>query len=123
MDQAVQSHAGHDVDKDSGNFVQVVEDHQASPHGYTDCIVSKGQAVGSNKKSSRPREQPDSTHTEDIDNVTKICQEKVESALVVCIIPNRQKVKELRRVPIMEILRVPSNDISTEEDIENTTDE
>ena len=89
MNQAVQSHAGHDVDKDSGNFVQVMEDHQASPHGNTNCIVSKGQAVGSNEKSSRPREQPDGTHAEDIDNVTEICQEKVEPAFVERIIPNR----------------------------------
>jgi hypothetical protein len=123
MDQAVQSHARHDVDKNGGNFVQAVEDHHASPHGYTDRVVSEGQAVGANKKSSRPREQPDSTHAEDIDKVTKIGQEKVESALVECIISNRQKVNELRRVPVVEILRVPSNDDSTEEDIENTTNE
>jgi hypothetical protein len=121
MDQAVQSHAGHYVDKDSGNFVQVVEDHQASPHGYTDGIVSECQAVGANKKSSRPREQPDSTHTEDVDGVAEVCQEKLETALLKGIITNRHKVKELRRVPIMEILRVPSNDISTEEYIEDTT--
>jgi hypothetical protein len=41
------------VDKDSGNFLQVVEDHQASPHGDTDGIISKRQAVGADKKSGR----------------------------------------------------------------------
>jgi hypothetical protein len=75
VDQAVQSYAGHDVDKDSGNFIQAVKDHQASPHSYTDCVVSEGQAVGANKKSSRPREQPDGTHTEDVDGVAEVCQE------------------------------------------------
>ena len=56
MNQAVQSHAGHDVNEYSGDFFQTVEDHQASPHGQTEGIVSKGEAVGANEKSSGPRE-------------------------------------------------------------------
>ena|SRR5450756_1490693 len=123
MDHAVQSHAGHDVDKDCGNFVQAVEDHQASPHGYTDGIVSKGQAVGTDEKSRRPREQPDRTHTKYIHNVAKIGQEEVEFALVESIVANRQKVEELPGVPIMEILRPSANDISAEEYVEDTTNE
>ena len=56
MDQAMQSHAGHDVNEDGGDFLQIVENQQASPHGYTDGIVSKGQTVGADEKSSGSRE-------------------------------------------------------------------
>lgn len=98
-----------------------MENHYASPHSYTDCVVSEGQAVRANEKSSRSREQPDGAHAEDIDYIAKVGQEKVKATFVERVVPNREEVEKLPSIPIMEILRVPSNNISTDKDVEDPT--
>ena len=39
------------------------------------------------------------------------------------VVANREEVEKLPSIPVMEVLRVPSNDISADEDVEDTANE
>jgi len=45
MDQAMKCYAGHNVDEETGNLVEAVEDHAIPPHCYGDSVVSESQTI------------------------------------------------------------------------------
>jgi hypothetical protein len=122
MDQAVERDTGHDVNEQTGDLVEAMEDHRVSPHSYGNSVVSECQTVGTDKESFRLREEPDGAHTEKVDEVTEVSQKVMISAPVIGVESNRHKVDELRRIPEMEVLGIPSNQIAADEDVQNTTD-
>ena len=58
MNYTVKGDAGHDVDEQACDFIETVEYHGISPHGYCDGIVSEGETVGTDKESFRLRKDP-----------------------------------------------------------------
>lgn len=118
----MERNAGHNVDEQTGDLVKAMEDHRVPPHCYGNGIISESQTVGTDEKPFRLWEEPDRTHTEEVDEVAKIGEKVVVSALVVGVESNRHEIEELCCVPVMKILGVSSNQVSANEDVQNTTD-
>ena len=100
-----------------------MKDHRISPHGDGDGIVSERQTERADKKSLRLGEEPDSAHAQEVDEITEISQEVMITPFLVCIPSNGHEVKELHGVPDMEILRISSDQVSTDEHIQDSTNE
>ena len=47
----------------------------------------------------------------------------MKTAFTESVVANREEVEKLPSIPVMEVLRVPSNDISADEDVEDTANE
>ena len=94
--------------------------HRVPPHSYGNGVISKGKAVGADKQSFRCREGPDSQHAHEVDKVAKIGQEVMVSALLVGVVSNRHEVQELYGVPDVKILGISSDQVATDEDVQDT---
>src|SRR6266487_1967574 len=115
MDKTVERYAGHYMNKQTGDFIEAVEYHRVPPHGYGDRIVSECQTISTDEEPFRIREEPDCAHTQEVDKVAEICQEVVVASSVVGIVSNGHEVENLSRVPDVEIFRISSDQISTNE--------
>ena len=67
--------------------------------------------------------EPDGAHAEEVDEVAEVGEEVVIAALVVCVVPYGHEVDELCGVPVVKILWVSSNQVSADEDVQDSTDE
>lgn len=123
MNENVERNAGHNVDEETSDFVEAVENHRVPPHGYCDRVVSKCQAVCADEQSFRVWEEPDGAHAQEVDKVAEISQEIMVSSLAVGVIADRHEVEELQRVPPMKILRIATDQVSTDQNVQNSTDE
>ena len=72
MHQTVEGNAGHYVNKQTGDLVETVEHHRVPPHGDGNGVVSESQTVRADKESFRVGKEPDSTHAQEVDEVTEI---------------------------------------------------
>lgn len=83
MDHAVQGDWGHDMDEETGHFVQGVEDERVAPHDDGHGIVSIGQTVGADEEPFRLREAPDREQQEEVDKIAQVSEKVVVSLLTV----------------------------------------
>ena len=94
-----------------------MKDEAVSPHGDRNGVVAICEAVGTDEEPFAFWEYPDRQHAESVDKVTEICEEVVVAPFLVCVCPDGHKVEELCRVPIMEPLRVSTDQIAADEDV------
>lgn len=102
-----------------GDFVEGMEDERVPPHSDGDRIVTECETVCANEEAFRVRENPDAEHTEEVDEVTEIREEIVQAAALVGEEADRHEVEELERVPDMEPLGAPTDEVAADEDIED----
>lgn len=97
-----------------------MKDHRVPPHGYGDGVIPKGQAVGADKQTFRVREEPDRAHAQKIDEVTEVGKEVMVASFVVCVVSNRHEIEQLEGVPPVKELWITANQVSTDQDVENS---
>ena len=123
MDHAMQNNGWHDMDKERGDLVEGVENHAIAPHGDGNGVIAVGEAVGADEKPLGPWECPDGEHGEQVDKIAKV-EKKVMVALpVVSEVTNGHEVGELQREPVVEAGGPGTNEIATDEDVEDGGDE
>jgi hypothetical protein len=105
------------VDEETGDLVETMEHHRIPPHGYCDCVVAICQTIRADEQSFRLWKEPDCAHAQEVDEITQICKEVMVPSPIVRIVSNRHEVEELQRVPVVEVLRVATDQISTDQNI------
>jgi hypothetical protein len=100
-----------------------MKDHRIPPHSNSDGVVSIGETVRTDEKSFRVRKYPDAQHGEEIDEVTQVGQEVVVATLVIRVISYRHEIEQLRGIPNVEPFWISSDNVATEEDIQNSSNE
>lgn len=100
-----------------------MEDERVSPHDNCYSIVAVGQAVRGHEETLRVRKDPQAERQEKVDEITEVHEEVVKALSAIQKDANRHEVEKLCSVPNVEILRVPANEIATDENIEYTADE
>ena len=92
MDQAMQSDTWHDVDEETGNFVEAVENHRIPPHSYGDGVISKGETEGADEETLGLGENPYTEKDHEVDEIAEIGQKVVITDFTIGEIPDRHKV-------------------------------
>lgn len=69
------------------------------------------------------RECPHGKHTEKVNEIAQISQEIVVSAFVIGVVSDGHEIEQLDRVPYVEVIRISTNQVSTNEDIQDSCDE
>ena len=138
MDDAMEGHRRHEVDEETkgsaktprsetdtlpGNLVQRMKHHRIPPHGNRDSVVAIRQAVGAYEEPLRPRRDPDGQQEQEIDKVAEVGQEIMVAALLICIIPDWHEIGKLDGKPQIEKIRMGSNQVSADEDVQHSGDE
>lgn len=100
-----------------------MEDQRITPHGDGRGVVSKGQTVSTDEQPLRTREGPDRKHAEQVDKIAQIGQEIVVSLGMIGIVADGHEVGQLRGEPVVEELGAGTDEITTDEDVEHTSNE
>lgn len=117
MDNAMECSAWHDVDEQTGDFIQGMEDQRVSPQNNSDGIVAKSQAVCADEQSLAVGEEPNGKNKEQIDEIAEIGQEVVIADLVIFVPSDGHEVGELGRVPIVEVLGPCADEVARKKDV------
>lgn len=100
-----------------------MEDQRIPPHGDRNSVVPEGETEGTDEKAFGLRKHPNAEQEQKVDEVAKVGQEVVISSLVIRVVPDREKIAKLRRIPDVKPFWKASDKISTDEDVEYTRDE
>lgn len=103
-----------------GDLVKRVEDEGVPPHSDGDRIITKCKTVGTDEETFRIREDPDAEQQEEVDEVAEIREEIVQAAALVREEADRHEVEKLERIPDMEQLWAPTDEVAADKDIEDT---
>jgi hypothetical protein len=105
------------------DLVEAVEDERVAPHDDGDRIVAERQTVGSDEQSLGRWKDPNAHHEQEIDKVAEVSQEVMISSSVVGDHPYGHEVDELCRVPDVEVLRKPADEVAAKEDVHDAANE
>lgn len=109
------------MDEETCNFVEAMENHRVSPHGYRNCIITKSETEGADEEAFGLGKDPDTEEHHEVDKVAKVGQEVVVPYFAIREIPNGHEIEELKCVPDVEVFTISAYQISTNQDIQNTT--
>lgn len=122
MDHAVQGGAWHDVNKQTSDFIQGMEDERVSPHGNGDSIVSQSEAESADEETLAGREEPDAEDEEEVDKIAEIGEKVMVANLVILVPANGHEVGELQGVPVVEIGGIGADEVAGQENVQDAGD-
>lgn len=105
------------MNEEACDFIKAVEHERVPPHCYRDCIISKSKTERADEKPFWLWEDPYTEKDHEVDEITKIGQEVVVSDFSVGEVANRHEIQKLNCIPDVEVFRIATNQISTDQDI------